>query len=187
MHIFITRIHTIFLSVVLLTITEFLFAESIRVGMFKYKLDETAKTATVVGCEITGDLDIPEQIVINEIPFKVTAIGERAFYKDIYLQRITFPRSLVSIGKEAFFGCSSLCNFVLYENVNEIHSRAFASCFNLSIIYCFRQTPITIDYSVFEGVNMARCKILVPPDFIESYKAASEWKNFKNIYPFERR
>lgn len=187
MHISTTRVNLIFFIAAMLAAVEPLSAESIRVGMFKYELDIKNKTATVVGCEITGDLDIPAQIIVNETPFKITAIGERAFYKDIYLHRITFPHSLVSIGKDAFLGCSSLCSLVLYENVNEIHSRAFAYCINLSVIYCFQQYPITIESSVFEMVNMARCKLIVPSDYMGTYKMASEWKKFKNIVPFEER
>ena len=37
--------------------------------------------------------------------------------------------------------------------------------------------------SVFEGVDKETCILYVPEGSVDAYKAASEWKDFKNILP----
>lgn len=101
----------------------------------KYRLDEETKTAEVVeliddvqlddekltaeqlmnaifnGYE--GDIIIPETIEFNEVSYRVTSIGERAFQDCENLTSITIPDSVTSIGEFAFDGCESLTTKVV--------------------------------------------------------------------------
>ncbi|MGM9838417.1 MAG: leucine-rich repeat protein [Paludibacteraceae bacterium] len=51
---------------------------------------------------------IPETVTYNGITYTVTRIEGGAFWKCTTLTSITIPESVTSIGKKAFYGCSSL-------------------------------------------------------------------------------
>ena len=73
-----------------------------------YRLDEDNLTAEVMENEdYEGDIIIPETIMFNHITYRVTSIGERAFYRCYSLTSITIPNSVMSIGERAFQDCFS--------------------------------------------------------------------------------
>ena len=75
----------------------------------KYCLDEEKLTAVVLqkkGYE--GDFIIPETVVFKKVAYRVTSIGEQAFYGCSSLTSIVIPDGVTSIGDSAFEGCSSL-------------------------------------------------------------------------------
>ena len=80
------------------------------INNINYRLDNDNLTAEVIeksgGYE--GDIIIPETIVLNEITYRVTSIGERAFFSCDLLNFITIPNSVMSIGKRAFSRCKKL-------------------------------------------------------------------------------
>ena len=75
-----------------------------------YRLDEETLTAEVIKQEngYEGDIIIPETVVFQEVAYRVTSIGERAFSGCKSLTSIVIPESVTSIGEEAFDGCDSL-------------------------------------------------------------------------------
>ena len=74
-----------------------------------YRLNEETLTAEVIKKEgYEGKIIIPETIVLNEITYRVTSIGERAFFSCDLLNFITIPNSVMSIGKRAFSRCKKL-------------------------------------------------------------------------------
>ena len=77
-----------------------------------------------------GDIVIPEAITYEGKEYTVTAIGESAFsQRDI--TSITFPNSITSIGRAAFYCCSLLESVVLPEKVTVIGDMLFANCTSL--------------------------------------------------------
>ena len=74
-----------------------------------YRLNEETLTAEVIMKEgYEGKIIIPETVVLNEVTYRVTSIGERAFFRCDLLNFITIPNSVMSIGKRAFFRCKKL-------------------------------------------------------------------------------
>ena len=74
-----------------------------------YNLNKTDKTASVTYHDsYSGDIAIPESIVMEGIMYNVTCIGEDAFRWRSSLTSIEIPNSVTSIGYDAFSGCSSL-------------------------------------------------------------------------------
>ena len=75
-----------------------------------YRLNDWTKTAEVIeksgGYE--GAIVIPETVVFNDVTYRVTSIGERAFQNCISLSSITIPNSVTSIDKCAFSRCKEL-------------------------------------------------------------------------------
>ena len=65
------------------------------------------------------------------IPDSVTSIGENAFFGCTGLQQITLPDNLISIGKQAFSLCSSLQAITIPDSVTSIGEMAFNYCTGL--------------------------------------------------------
>ena len=79
------------------------------------------KTVEVMAGETqySGDVTIPATVAYDGITYRVTSIGNSAFYRCSSLASITLPESLSSIGDYAFGGCSSLQSIEVAEgNVN---------------------------------------------------------------------
>ena len=66
------------------------------------------------------------------IPNEVTAIGDKAFYKNTSITSVTMP-NVTSVGTSAFENCSGLRN-VRMPNVTAIGGRAFANCQSLQSV-----------------------------------------------------
>lgn len=75
-------------------------------------------------------LNIPAEID----GYRVTSIGERAFYLCKSLISISIPDSVASIGDFAFQGCSALTSISIPDSVTSIGKGAFRECFALTSI-----------------------------------------------------
>ncbi len=84
--------------------------------------------------EYRGSVTIPETISYNNTTYRITSIGDDAFYRCSDLTSITIPNSVTSIGESAFSGCSRLTSITIPESVTSIGSSAFFSCNNLKKI-----------------------------------------------------
>ncbi len=89
-------------------------------------------TATITGCDdsISGSVKLPD--VIDG--FKVTAIGEKAFYSNSNIQKINIPEGVKKIEKRAFDSCTYLTKVEIADSVTVIEPQAFFNCDFLSDI-----------------------------------------------------
>ncbi len=105
-------------------------------------------------------IEIPSTIQINKKTYKVTNIGNNAFYWNESLKSITIPDSITSIGKRAFSECSSLESIDIPNSVTSIGKYAFYNCYSLAI-YCEASSQPSgwdsdwnpYDYPVYWGIN----------------------------------
>jgi hypothetical protein len=108
----------------------------------KYRLDESTLTAEVIEKKdyYSGNIVIPDVVVNKKISYKVTSIGDNAFYWCDSLASLTIPNSVTCIGRCAFYNCSSLTSIIIPNSVINIGDSAFRGCSSL--------TSVTIPNSV---------------------------------------
>ena len=108
----------------------------------------------------------------------VTTIGENAFNGCTSLTSVDFP-NVTTIGENAFNGCTSLTSVIL-PNVTTIGENAFRSIDTLNLILP-SSTIATAVGSILGYVSIsASVYIYVPDDLVDSYKAATNWKTYKD-------
>lgn len=130
------------------------------------------------------------------IPSSVTTFGRSAFYSVSGLNSVTidyasnatletnqFNGSSItsltigsnptSIGKGMFRDCTGLTSIVIPSNISSINPYAFYNCSGLTSITVESATPPTLGSSAFSNTN--DCPIYVPPESVDTYKAASGW------------
>lgn len=69
-----------------------------------------------------------------QLPEGVTTIGKYAFYACTSLQEVVLPTSLTNIETGAFEGCTTMRSIAIPQGVSTISSRAFALCKSLRSI-----------------------------------------------------
>lgn len=96
------------------------------------------------------------------------------------LTAVSFPNSLVSIGKYTFTNTTGLSgDLVIPEKVKSIGSFSFWYCFNISCIKSLSTIPPSIDATVFS--NMRNKTLYVPGYSLSDYQSAPGWSLFQNI------
>lgn len=104
--------------------------------------------------EITGTRQIKfTKLVLNE---GLTSIGNYAFRRNSYLDKIVLPSTLTSLGSGAFWQCRG-SNYIV----------------------CKATTPPTIP-STYACTTNTNCPIYVPDDSLSVYQSASQWSTYKS-------
>lgn len=105
--------------------------DTYSVGDMNYKLTGT-KEVTVTGlAKVTDTLVIPSSVTISGKVYKVTAIQDKAFYRNEDIVNVTIGNNVVNVGKYAFYQCSGLETVKFGKRVAIINTCAFTQCPNL--------------------------------------------------------
>ena len=82
------------------------------------------------GIIINGEIkdDFPIFIKYNSKVYRVTSIGDLAFFYMTSLEKLAIPDGVKQIDKRAFYGCSSLSNLTIGNDVTSIGEYAFYRC-----------------------------------------------------------
>ena len=99
-------------------------------------LSEVGKTVEVAENPggYSGDIVIPEQVIIEGESYTVAAIGDYAFEGCRELTSIDISEGVASIGMRSFIACSKLTSVDFPTNLKSIGEEAFVTCQNLTSI-----------------------------------------------------
>lgn len=131
-----------------------------------YSINADSKSVSVVYrfWKYSGDVVIPSTVVHEDKTYRVTGIGEEAFYA-CSITSIDLPESLTSIEKGAFFRCSDLTTFICRSE-------------DLSVY----QTNGT---RFFFRVPLCDATLYVPESVLKYCKEKYDWRDFRNKLPLE--
>ena len=87
------------------------------------------------------------------IPYGIVSIGNDAFWGCTSLESVAFPDTVEFIGEDAFRGCSSLVSLSLPNKLKSVASGAFANCESLKSL----DIPVSV-LSIEEGA-FTNCKV----------------------------
>ena len=98
---------------------------------------------------VRGEFNVPDgTIALHD--FAVAGCG--------HIEKVTLPKSLVTIGREGFNGCSGL----------------------LELRSVSREVPQLMGGNVFDGINYANCKLYVKRDMKSLFARAAQWMIFND-------
>ena len=83
------------------------------------------------------------------IPNSVTSIGERAFFGCEHLTSVVIPNSVTFIGDWAFYGCSGLTSIEIPNSVTSIGDAAFSYCSGLTSVEIPNSVTFIGDYAFY--------------------------------------
>ena len=112
-------------------------------SLLRYDLDTVGMTASVRAysnvasrnaARYQGEITIPGEITVDGQVYRVTGIGESAFYKCDQLKAVRLPAQVLTVGKSAFMDCVQLESVAFAEGLESISNYAFANCRRLKAL-----------------------------------------------------
>ena len=113
------------------------------------------------------------------IPDSVTSIGRGAFYGCTSLTSVTIGNSVTSIGDYAFYNCTSLTSITIPDSVTSIGELAFSGCTGLTSIV-IPDSVTSVGYAAFSGCT-GLIKIIGPSDAVSAVAKQCDSKAIAEI------
>lgn len=110
--------------------------ETLTDGINNYKItnnamDGTGTAAFAGSANQAASVSVPAVVNLKGIPYKVTKIATRAFYKNTSVTSVSIGSNVIVIEGNAFVGCTRLTKITGGARLKSIGSRAVVSCPNL--------------------------------------------------------
>ena len=166
-----------------------------------YSVNDDGTTCTITGMGTCTDTELYIPPVIDG--YKVTIIGDSAFYEERSITYVSIPYGVTIIDDEAFFYCGSLANIELPDTLTSIGAGAFTSNIFTTLelpdsithigegafAYCTLLTSVTLpkNITVLERCTFSTCRSLTSITIPEGVTTISDHvfyycKNLKTIY-----
>ena len=137
-------------------------------------LNRCAKLATIKGKNATED---GKCLIVNNVLHAFAPVGVTSY---------SIPEGVTNIGNMMFIGNTNLTSVTIPSTVVRIEEQAFKNCSNLSSVTCKAVNPPVLGDDMCFDSNKSGRKIYVPSASVESYKAATNWAEYKSyIYAIQ--
>ena len=162
--------------------------KTFEVNGIKYEINSDGISVTVIRNAYSGIVIIPPQVQYLNNIYRVTSIGEKAFWGCSGITSLTLPDSVTSIGDSAFRGCSGITSLTIPESVTSIGNCAFYGCSGITSL-TIPDSVTAIGHSAFRGCSGITS--LTIPDSVtsigeyafKSCNALTEIKSFAQVPP----
>ena len=114
-------------------------------------------------------LTVPKTVKINGVVFKVTAIGNKAFYKFTKIKTVTIGDNVKAIGISAFAGNTALTKVTIGKGVAKIEKTAFSGDRKLKTISIKSTKLKSVGKNAIKGIYK-KAAIMVPKKQLKKYK-----------------
>ena len=155
-----------------------------------------------------GQIGIPSEVTNEGVTYRVTSIGDSAFYNCNHLTSVVISYTVTTIGKGAFKNCSSLTSLLVGSGLEIIGDDAFYGCtgltsitipysvthigkgafngMNLEAVFSFIEEPFVINgesdnSGTFSSNTFQNATLFVPEGTTGKYKVTEGWNCFVNI------
>lgn len=134
-----------------------------------------------IPCSVTstgGILSYCYSLVSATIPYSLTSLSGSMFSECQTLASIIIPDGVTNIGSYFVRNCYPLASLTIPGSVTTISNNAFYSSYGMAEYHFKSTTPPELGGTgVFNNIP-SDCKIYVPADSLDTYKAASRWSNY---------
>ncbi len=113
------------------------------------------------------------------IPETLYGLGVASFKNCVSLPNITI-RSISSVGKQAFQGCTGLKWVSLSAKTSSLGENSFAGCTNIAYVKSYAETPPEGLVNFPESV-VANGTLFVPEAYIGYYQVSPTWEEWINV------
>ncbi len=159
-----------------------LISESEGAGITRLKIEGNIR-ATDFGI-IRSRVQALRYIDLSGAVVEENQIPDYSFKSDIPLplQTFIFPKNIQTIGKEAFYNCSSISSIELPGSLTSVGNNAFSNCAALAKVYSKIAQPFAVT-DVFSGISSS-ADLVVPKGTLNNYLLAGGWgySFFRRIY-----
>ena len=134
--------------------------------------------AGLVAYNYKGTMPFRTKIVIKA---GTKGVANFAFYRQLSLNSVTIPSSVINIGDGAFAECDNLTTVTLLGNVRYIGNSAFYEC-RLKDFYCLAvKIPETIYIFSSSTTDLSQATLHVYASVLADYRKTEPWNGFGNI------
>lgn len=138
--------------------------------------------ATIGSSAFEGAMNSGDFIYLK-FPRSLTSIGEDAFAGNMTIREIKFKYPtqslLTTIGDSAFEGCTWLSYIELPKYLTTIGADAFKSCSKIEVVKIYATTPPTMSDTYLIS---SASKIYIPRGSLASYTSATYWQTASSKY-----
>ena len=123
-----------FISALLLLCSTMAYSSVLIDGIY-YDLGTSTAAVVSGSTKYSGDVVIPEVVTYEGVDYRVTSIGQTAFYQCGGLKSVVIPNSVTTISFGAFQACSNLESVTIGNGLLNSYNSAFKGCNNLSEVH----------------------------------------------------
>ncbi len=123
--------------------------------------------------DMMGALEIPSSVTYNGTTYSVTSIGKYAFYHCSSLTSVSIPNSVTSIEYWAFSHCYSLTSVSTPDSVTSIGVWAYSGCSSLTSVSIPNSVTDIGDYAFSECSSLT--SVSIPNSVTSIGRSAFSW------------